>query len=199
MTYVIVILLSYLIGSISPARIITHLVLGIDIRDVNSKSAGTSNAVLTLGFKYGALVGLLDLLKGLIPVLIVRFIFPNNDILWFTSGLSLVIGHVYPLYMGFRGGKGTAAFGGVILAIAPVYSLILIVLFVVLTIVTDYIALSTVIMVSVVPILMLFTDYSYISVILMLLYVSLSIYKHFPNLVRIARKEETGLKEGLFN
>ena len=76
MSYILVILISYAIGSISPARIITHKVLGIDIRNVNSKSAGTSNAVMTLGLKYGALVGFLDLIKGLIPVLIVKFIFP---------------------------------------------------------------------------------------------------------------------------
>jgi glycerol-3-phosphate acyltransferase PlsY len=197
MNYIIVILISYAIGSISPARIITHKVLGIDIRNVNSKSAGTSNAVMTLGFKYGALVGFLDLIKGLIPVLIVKLIFPNNDIIWFVSGLFIVLGHIYPIYMGFHGGKGTASLGGVLFAIAPIPTLILVVIFTVLTIVTDYIALSTVIMVSTVPIYMFFSDYSYVSIGIVLFIVFISFYKHFPNLKRIMKGQEVGLKEGL--
>lgn len=197
MSYIIVILISYAIGSMSPARIITHKVLGIDIRDVNSKSAGTSNAVMTLGIKYGALVGFLDLIKGLIPVLIVKLIFPTNDIIWFVSGLGLVLGHIYPIYMGFRGGKGTATFGGVLFAIAPIQTLILVVIFTVLTIVTDYIAVSTLIMISLVPIVMYFDDYSTISIGLVLFFVVLSFYKHYPNIKRIIKRQEVGLKEGL--
>jgi len=197
MNYIIVILISYLIGSISPARIITHKVLGIDIRDVNSKSAGTSNAVMTLGLKWGSLVGFLDLIKGFIPVLIVRFIFHDNDIIWFVSGIGLVLGHAYPLYMGFHGGKGTATFGGILFAIAPVQTLILVVLFTILTIVTDYIAVSTLIMVTLVPIVMYFDDYSTISIGIVLFFVVLSFYKHYPNIIRIINKQEVGLKEGL--
>lgn len=197
MSYIIVILISYLIGSISPARIITHKVLGIDIRDVNSKSAGTSNAVMTLGLKWGSLVGFLDLIKGLIPVLIVRFIYPDNDVIWFVSGISLVLGHVYPFYMGFHGGKGTATFGGILFAIAPVHTLILVVLFTILTIVTDYIAVSTLIMITLVPIVMYFDDYSTISIGLVIFFVILSFYKHYPNIKRIINNQEVGLKEGL--
>ena len=64
MEYIVVIIILYLIGAINPAVLITQKVLGIDIREVNSKSAGTSNAVITLGLKYGTLVGVLDILKG---------------------------------------------------------------------------------------------------------------------------------------
>ncbi len=197
MSYIIVILISYAIGSISPARIITHKVLGIDIRDVNSKSAGTSNAVMTLGIKYGSLVGFLDLIKGLVPVLIVRLIFPSNEVIWFVSGLSIVLGHIFPIYMGFRGGKGTATFGGVLFAIVPIQTLILAAIFTILTIVTDYIALSTLIMVTIIPIVMFFDNYSTVSVGLVLFFAVLSFYKHYPNIRRIIKKQEVGLKEGL--
>ena len=194
MSYIIVIVILYFIGSISPSKIITKKVLGVDIREVNSKSAGTSNAVMTLGVKYGSLVGLLDLIKGLVPVLILRIIFPDNDIIWFVGGLSAVVGHIYPIHMGFHGGKGTATFGGVLLAVAPVYALILIVLFAILTVVLDYIAVSTLIVIILVPIGMYFDDYSYISIVLVILYVFLSFHKHFINFKRIYKREEIGLK-----
>ena len=194
MNYIIVIIILYFIGAVNPAKIITHKVLGVDIRDVNSKSAGTSNAVMTLGMKYGSLVGLLDLIKGFVPVLILRLLFPDNDIIWFVGGLSAVVGHIYPIHMGFHGGKGTATFGGILLAVAPLYALILFVAFAILTIVLDYIAVSTLIIIILVPIGMYFDDYSYISIILVSLYVLLSFYKHFNNFVRIYKKEEVGLR-----
>ncbi len=194
MNYIIVVIILYFIGAVNPAKIITNKVLGVDIREVNSKSAGTSNAVMTLGVKFGSLVGLLDLLKGLIPVLVLRFIFPDNDIIWFVGGLSAVVGHIYPIHMGFHGGKGTATFGGVLFAVAPLYALILVVLFAILTVVLDYIAVSTLIIIILVPIGMYFDDYSYISIILVSLYVLLSFYKHFNNFIRIYKKEEVGLR-----
>lgn len=195
MNYIIVILVLYFIGAVNPAKIITEKVLGIDIREVNSKSAGTSNAVMTMGVKFGSLVGILDLMKGLVPVLILRFIFPDNDIIWFVGGLSAVVGHIYPIHMGFHGGKGTATFGGMLFAIAPLYTLGLIILFAILTVLLDYIALSTLIIIVLVPIGMYFDDYSYISIILVSLYVVLSIHKHSINFKRIYKKEEVGLRE----
>ena len=194
MEYLIVIIVLYLIGAISPAVLITQKVLGIDIREVNSKSAGTSNAVITLGLKYGTLVGILDILKGAIPVLILRLIFPNNDIIWFVGGLSAVIGHIYPIHLGFHGGKGTATFGGLLFAVAPVYALGLLIIFAILTVALDYIAVSTLLVIIVVPIAMYFQHYSYISIVLVSLYVILSFYKHFNNYVRIYKKQEVGLR-----
>lgn len=199
MEYLIVIIILYAIGSISPAVLITKKVRGIDIRDVNSKSAGTSNTVVTLGYKYGVLVGIIDILKGLIPVLILKIIFPENDIIWFVGGLSAVVGHIYPIHMGFHGGKGTATFGGILFAVAPVYTLGLLVIFAVLTFVINYIAVSTLLVIIVVPIAMYFQDYNYISVILVSLFVLLSFYKHFNNFVRIYNKQEIGLKETFNN
>ena len=194
MNYLIVIVILYSIGAISPAVLITKRILGIDIRDVNSKSAGTSNAVITLGLKYGALVGILDVLKGLMPVLVLRFIFPDNEIIWFVGGLSAVVGHIYPIHMKFHGGKGTATFGGLLFAIAPIYALILLAVFAILTVVLDYIAVSTLLVIIVVPIAMYVQEYSYISIILVSLYVILSFYKHFNNFVRIYKHQEVGLK-----
>jgi glycerol-3-phosphate acyltransferase PlsY len=197
MEYIIVIVLGYFIGTLSPALLITKKVKNIDIREVNSMNAGTSNVAMTLGLKYGVIVGILDILKGLIPVLLLRIIFPENEIIWIVGGLSAIIGHVYPFYMEFRGGKGTATFGGMCIALFPLQSIVLAILFFVILKISDYITIATMFVIIIIPIGMYFYDYHYISIILVSIYSLLSFYKHIPNLVRIVKKEETGLKEGL--
>ena len=197
MEYVLIIVLSYLIGTINPAHIITKRVKQIDIRDVNSKNAGTSNVAMTLGLKFAVLVGILDMLKGFLPVLIVRLLFPDNDILWVVSGVSAILGHVYPFHMHFKGGKGTATFGGVCFAFFPVISLVLFILFFVILIVSDYITVPTILGVIAIPIIMFMREFELVSVLLIVAYGFLSVYKHWPNIVRIYKKQEVGLKEGL--
>ena len=197
MEYLLVILGSYIFGCISPSALITKKLRKIDIRDVNSKNAGTSNVAMTLGLKWGILVGLLDILKGAIPVLITRLIFPDIEVLWFISGFTAIIGHVYPAHMGFKGGKGTATFGGICFAIFPLASLILTILFFITLKVSDFIVIPTILAVITIPIGMYFSDFELISVILVSVYSIMSIYKHWPNIVRVYNKTEIGLKEGL--
>lgn len=197
MEYFLIILLSYLIGTINPAHLITKHKRKIDIRDVNSKNAGTSNVALTLGLKWGVVVGLLDIFKGLIPVLIVRILFPDNDILWALSGLSAILGHIYPFHMGWKGGKGTATFGGVCFALLPLITVGMFIGFFIVLIVSDYIVIPTILGVVTIPIIMFFTDFSYIAIGLIVVYSSISLYKHLPNIVRLWKRQEVGLKEGL--
>lgn len=197
MNYLIVIVICYLIGTINPAVIACKLIKGIDIRDVNTKNAGTSNAVITLGLKYGMIVALCDIFKSLIPVIILIIIFPNNDIIWVVGGLSVIIGHVYPVFLGFKGGKGTATLGGLLFAIEPLYTLILLLIFAVITIKSDFVTIATMVIIVIVPITMYFLDYHIISVILISLYSLLSFYKHFHGLVDIYNKKAVGLKEAL--
>lgn len=195
MEYVLVILISYLLGSINPAMITGKKVRNIDIRDVNSKNAGTSNIAMTLGLRWGIVVGVSDILKGFIPVLILRFIFPENDIIWLIGGLAAIVGHVYPFGYGFKGGKGTATFGGVLLAIAPVFALILLVVFFAVLFLTDYIAISTLVAIIVSPIGLFYLDFHLISIILISAYSLLSFYKHYPNFKRIYFRQEVGLRK----
>ncbi len=198
MEYFAIIVLSYMVGIINPAHLITKHLKKIDIREVNSKNAGTSNVAMTLGLKYGVLVAIFDILKGLVPVLVVRLLFPENDILWVLAGVSAIIGHIFPLHMGFKGGKGTATFGGVCFALFPIVAAVLFVLFFVVLIISDYIVVPTVLAVTLIPAGMFFTNFSKISVSLLFVFAVLSIYKHRRNLIRIYRKEEVGLREALF-
>lgn len=195
MEYVLIIVLFYVFGSISPAVITGKIVKGIDIRDVNSRNAGASNVTITLGLKYGVLVGVLDILKGFIPIILLRFIFPDNELLWFIGGLSAVIGHVFPFYLNFKGGKGTSTFVGVLLGGAPLLGLSLGILLVVLTLLSDYIAFGTLSLIFLAPVSLYVMDYQLLIVLIVIVYSSLSFYKHFSNLVKIYKKEELGLRE----
>jgi len=195
MEYIIVIISCYLLGSISPAMIAGKKLRNIDIRDVNSKNAGTSNIAMTLGLKWGIAVGVSDILKGLIPVVILRIIFPENDIIWVVGGISAILGHIYPFHMGFKGGKGTATFGGVLLGIAPVFALVLAVVFTIVLFLSDYIAISTLVVLIVSPLGLYFLDFQITSIILISSYSLLSFYKHYPNYNRILLRQEIGLRK----
>ena len=167
---------------------------GIDIREVNSKNAGTSNVFITLGFKYAVIVGLFDIFKGALPVVILRFMYPDNDIIWVVGGVSAIIGHVYPIFQKFRGGKGTATFGGLIFGLTPLYGLILMILFFIIMVKSDFVTIPTILAVIIFPISMFFFDFHLISIGLVSLYSILNIYKHWPNIIRIKNKTEVGLK-----
>ncbi len=194
MEYFLVSIIFYLIGSFNLALITTKLVKGIDIREVNTMSAGASNVTLTLGLKWGLFVGIGDILKGLIPIIVLRFFFPENDIIWFVGGVSAVIGHVYPFYMKFKGGKGTSTFVGVLLGGAPLVGIVLTIVLIVTTILSDYVAIGTLIYIILAPISLYLLDYQLLTVIIVVFYSSLSLYKHSPNLINIYKKKELGLR-----
>lgn len=194
MEYILVFVISYLIGNISPAIIVGKKIKGVDIREINSKNAGTSNITMSIGYRWGLFVGITDILKGFIPVMIIKYLFPDNDILWFLGGLAVIVGHVYPVFYKFKAGKGTATFGGVLFAVAPLYAFGLLISFFLILLITDYIALSTLFAIIVTPIALLFMDFSYISVLLMIVYSFISFIKHYINFKRIINKEELGLR-----
>ena len=120
-----VLLISYLIGAIPSAVIAGKLLKGIDVRKHGSRNVGGTNAWRVLGWKGGVPVSIVDVGKGAVAAtLILRLPFGpfpvDPTILPILCGLAAVIGHVFPIYIGFRGGKGVATGGGMLLAIAPI-------------------------------------------------------------------------------
>jgi acyl phosphate:glycerol-3-phosphate acyltransferase len=118
-------LVGYLIGSI-PAGYLVARLAGIDIRTVGSGSTGATNVVRALGRRYGYPVFLFDLLKGIVAVKASAFAHGNDaawtlspDLLGIVGGICSVIGHSYPIWLGFKGGKGVATSGGVVVALMP--------------------------------------------------------------------------------
>ena len=123
--------IAYLVGSLPFGFLVAKLVGGTDIRKQGSGNIGATNVARTLGVKWGILVFVLDAVKGLLPVLLLpRMILPEADFdhyhLHFEvlCGVATVLGHIFPLWLGFRGGKGVATSAGVVLVISPKATLI---------------------------------------------------------------------------
>ena len=122
---IVILVICYLIGSVQNGILLSKIFYKLDIRNFGSKSTGATNVNRVLGVKPGIIVLILDILKGLIPILILR-IFLDNEIIAILASCSIVIGHCFPLYHKFKGGKGVATgFGSVILHL-PIIIVVLI-------------------------------------------------------------------------
>ena len=126
---IIAVIAAYLLGSVNYAIIITRIVKGIDIRQIGNNNPGTSNVVRNVGKGWGVLVGFLDGLKGLVPVVIARILFFNGDTnldfaLLYLIGMAAVVGHCKPVFYKFKGGGGIGTMQGVSLFFVPVEFLV---------------------------------------------------------------------------
>ena len=115
---ILAVLMAYLIGAVPFGLFFTKLFSGVDVRSVGSGNIGATNVLRAAGKKAAVLTLLADALKGLVPVLAVNMIF-RNDAVTALSGAAAVLGHVFPIYLKFKGGKGVATSYGVVLAVAP--------------------------------------------------------------------------------
>jgi len=114
MKYLYCILIGYFVGAINPSYIIAKL-RGFDIREKGSKNAGASNALIMFGKVIGVFCALFDIAKAAVAVWICGKLFPGIAYSYAVTGVSCVLGHMFPFYMKFRGGKGLACLGGVVL------------------------------------------------------------------------------------
>ncbi|MCH7489229.1 MAG: glycerol-3-phosphate acyltransferase, partial [Gemmatimonadetes bacterium] len=112
--------LAYFIGGIPTSFLAAKYGAGIDLRQLGSKNLGATNLYRVLGWKYAVPVGVFDMAKGFVPVVAVATRVDGGD--WFplVVGISAVLGHVFPIYLKFRGGKGVATAAGVVFGVAPV-------------------------------------------------------------------------------
>ena len=192
--YLLTILIGYGLGCFNTAYFISKT-KGFDIRDTGTGNAGASNVKLALGWKFGVLTAILDILKATLAVVLCSRLFPGNEIVSFLAGAAAVIGHIFPFYLHFKGGKGYASYFGMILAINWKLALALALLGVLVTLISNYIALATLSTTVVTPIYYFWLHVSvYILVILLILMV-IMFCKHRSNLIRIYRHEEVGLRK----
>ena len=144
-----ILIISYLIGSIHGSKIAQYL-SGVNIKKEGLKNSGASNAAVVLGAKYGILVAIIDILKGVIVVIVVRFWMVEysdfslieRDVLLYSAGAAVILGHNFPLYTKFKGGKGTATLIGVLLALSWPLGLIGLILLIGTTFLTDYLLIG---------------------------------------------------------
>ena len=139
----LLVLVGYLIGSIPVGVLVGRIHRGVDVRDYGSGKTGFTNTLRSLGWGAALIVGVSDIMKGVIPVLIGRFVFDDP---WAVAlgGVAAVAGHMFPLFAGFRGGRGAATAFGAFAAIAPIAGLVLIVCAVIALAATRYASLTTV-------------------------------------------------------
>ena len=167
---IVVVILSYLVGSIPTSIIVSKLVKGIDIRHHGSGNAGGSNVFRILGWKYGLLVILSDALKGVIAVLLVSrlyfgsFPFPNATpfddftLVQIIAGIAAVLGHIWTVFAGFKGGKGIATGLGFLVSIVTVDMLLGLVVFAIVVAVSKYISLGSLSAAVSVPLFMIIRE-----------------------------------------
>ena len=131
-------LLGYFVGTINPSYLLGRI-KGMDIREKGSGNAGGSNALIVFGRIAGVLCSLFDIAKAFAAVRLAEFLFPNFTHAFAVTGCAAILGHIFPFYMKFRGGKGLACLGGVVLSYDWPLFLIMLAAEIILTLVTDYI------------------------------------------------------------
>ena len=149
-------IIGYFFGCINLSYIISKI-KGFDIRNVGSGNAGASNLVIVIGKKIGLFVAALDILKAFFAFRLAQIIFPealagNISYAGVIAGVGAVLGHILPFYMGFKGGKGLACFGGTVLGIDYRLFVILFILAFLIATVTDYICFAPISMAFIVPV-----------------------------------------------
>ncbi len=192
------ILIGYLFGSIQFAYLMGRIAGGIDIREYGSGNAGASNITSALGIKWGVVVGGLDILKGTLAVLAVKWVYPGEIELAFLAGLMAVVGHIFPFYLRFRGGKGVAALVGVMFGIQWYLGLLFVLLVAIPAFLTDYIVSGSFTTFLALPIITWYSGYSSLVLTLSLGLVVLCFYLHRGNIRRILAGEEVKIRSVLF-
>ena len=185
-----IITISYLLGSIPFGLILTKIFLKKDIRKIGSGNIGATN-VLRAGNKViGYLTLILDILKAVIPVLYIKYKFPE---LIYISSLSVFIGHVFPLWLKFKGGKGVATYVGILFSINYFLGIVFVVTWFVIFLVSKYSSLGSIIATLSVPIF-IFLNSSYVNEYFFIIMFVLILFNHRENVKRLINKEESKTK-----
>jgi len=189
MDYLTIALGSYLLGSIPFGFILTKVFLKKDIRNIGSGNIGATNALRTGNKLLGYATLILDITKAILPILYVKFNYPDYI---FVASLSAFLGHVFPIWLKFKGGKGVATYVGILFSINLILGSIFVVSWVVTFLISKYSSLSSLMASLIVPIyLIIFENYNSIFFIIMFV---LIFYTHRENVKRLKNKEESKTK-----
>ena len=189
MEYLIITLGSYLLGSIPFGFLLTKLFLKKDIRDLGSGNIGATNALRTGNKLVGYSTLILDISKAIVPVIYVKFNYPDYI---YIASLSTFLGHVFPIWLKFKGGKGVATYVGILFSINLLYGFIFIVSWIIVFLISKYSSLSSIIASFLIPIYLLFFENFY-STFFVIIFV-LVFYTHRENVKRLKNKEENKTK-----
>ncbi len=190
MELILVITISYLMGSVPFGLILTKIFLNKDIRDIGSGNIGATNVLRTGNKIIGYLTLLLDVLKAVIPVLYIKFNFPE---LIYVSSLSVFIGHVFPLWLKFKGGKGVATYVGILFSINYILGFVFVASWLIIFFVLRYSSLGSMLATFIIPVFNFFNpsfENEYFFIIMFILI----FFTHRENFKRLINKEESKTK-----
>lgn len=191
--YSVLIILGYLMGSISNSILLARLLQLQDPRSMGSKNPGATNMLRLAGKKWGVIVLLLDILKGLVPVLVAQWLKMPASIIAAVAGATF-LGHLYPVYFGFKGGKGIAVSVGIIGAISWIVLLCLCCVWLLVVFVSRYVSLASVCAAIIFPVAVYYWQLAWPSyIILALTMMILIVWRHRSNLQRIKQGTESKL------
>ena len=193
MGYLITAALGYLLGCSNLAYYISRAKKH-DIRKSGTGNLGASNATVLFGWKAGVSVAIHDAGKALLAVVLAKLLFSDLEYAGAVAGVAAVLGHIYPFYLKFKGGKGTASFVGLTLALNWKLALVVLAVIVLATIITDYIVIGTFSAILVVPAYMGFFLHNLILMAIVAVASFTIFWKHRENIGRLIRKEEIGLR-----
>jgi len=211
--FVIIIILAYLVGSIPSSIIVSKAVKGIDIREHGSGNAGGTNVMRVLGWKHGLFVILLDAMKGAFAVVVVARLFygplpfenvsPFDDftLVQIIAGVSAVLGHVFTIFAGFKGGKGIATALGMLLMIITVEMIIALGVFILVVTISRYVSLGSLVAAISIPISLILRENvlhehisGYTTILPFVIFLAFfAIYTHRKNVVKIFNGTENKL------
>jgi glycerol-3-phosphate acyltransferase PlsY len=193
MVIALIVIVSYLLGSIPSGLIVGKAFYGIDIREHGSGNLGGTNTFRTLGKKAGIIVTAADILKGTLASSLPMVFGVDEQIDPLIAGMIAVVGHMYPVFAKFKGGKAVATSGGVLLFCAPIMFIVMVVVFMLSLYITKFVSLSSIIasIVAVIYAVIVKEPLLIIVVSLLSLFV---IYRHRANIKRIINKTEPKIK-----
>ncbi|MDA1475218.1 glycerol-3-phosphate 1-O-acyltransferase PlsY [Bacillus changyiensis] len=183
--------LAYLIGSIPSGLIVGKAAKGIDIREHGSGNLGATNAFRTLGIKAGSIVVVGDILKGTLAAFLPAIM--HIDVHPLFAGVAAVVGHMFPIFAKFKGGKAVATSGGVLLCYQPLLFLTMLIAFFLFLYITKYVSLSSILTGLYTTVYSLFTKDIFLVAVVAILTVFV-IYRHRTNIKRIINKTEPKIK-----
>lgn len=184
MEYILVIALGYILGSSNMAKYLA-VMKKVDLTAGGSGNLGASNAVILMGWGAGVLTALHDIGKSALAVVLARLVFPDLPHIGAAAGVASVLGHIYPFWMGFQGGKGFASYLGMTIALNWKISIVVLLLVGIVTLVTDYIVAATANTIIIVPIWMGVAARSLVLALILMSASAVIAWNHRENFVRM--------------
>lgn len=191
--FILCLLVGYLLGCISPSYFLSRS-KGIDLRNTGQENLGTTNAFMVLGKSSGIIVMIVDFMKGFLAVKLAQLLFPEFAIAGITAGAAAILGHIFPFYLKFRGGKGLATLGGLILSTDWRIFLLLAIIGIAIMLISDWGCAASFSTAILYPFFYFMKGYSYITLVILEIACICVVVKHCANISRLQAGKEPSVR-----